>query len=169
MASPAMTIVFTDSPNCTMMRTALKSETGIATALISALLMSARNKSKTRTTMPQPIQSAEDKFVRAVSIKVAGRKIVVSISISPRPGRRASSASSTPRVTSSVLPQGYFSTINNKPGRPLMIASPMAGGAPIRTLPTSPTLTVVPFRDVTTARLRSSGECTQPSCRMASR
>ena len=38
------------------------------------------------------------------------------------PGRNASSASSTPLVTWSVLPQGNFSTISSRPGPSLMIA-----------------------------------------------
>ena len=137
MAKPAMTMVFTDWPRLTIIRIALSRETGMATALMRALRMSARKASKTRTTMAHPIQSADDKFARATSIKVAGRKIVVSMSMPGRPGLSASRASSTPRVTSSVLPQGYFSTINSNPGLPLMIASPMAGGAPICTFPTS--------------------------------
>ena len=51
------------------------------------------------------------------SMKVAGRKIVESISMPGRPGRIAASASSTPRVTSSVLAHGSFSTIIIRPRR----------------------------------------------------
>ena len=45
-------------------------------------------------------------------MNVAGRKIVVSISMPGRPGRSSSSALSTPRVTSSVFAHGSFSTIS---------------------------------------------------------
>ena len=60
-------------------------------------------------------------------MKSAGRKIVESTSIPWRPGRISSSAASTPRVTSSVFAQGYFSMISISPGPSLMIASPMSG------------------------------------------
>ena len=62
-----------------------------------------------------------------ISMKVAGRKIVESISTSGRPGRSVSRAASTPRVTCSVLAQGNFSTMRRRPGPSLMIASPTIG------------------------------------------
>ena len=70
------------------------------------------------TTSSEPTISDMVSFSIDISIKVAGRKIVVSISTSGRPGRKASSAFSTSRVTCSVLPQGNFSTIAE--GRPVV-------------------------------------------------
>ena len=65
-------------------------------------------------------------------MNVAGRKMVGSTSTPVRPGLAASSsAASTPRVTSSVLPSGCFSTISSRPGPSLMTASPIGGGEPI--------------------------------------
>ena len=73
----------------------------------------------------------------ASSMKSAGRKIVVSISMPGRPGRISSSAASTPRVTSSVLAQGNFSTMSISPGPSLMTASPMSGWWSMTSLATS--------------------------------
>ena len=74
-------------------------------------------------------------------MNVAGRKMVGSISTPVRPGSRSSSAASTLRVTSSVLPSGCFSTISSRPGPSLMTASPIGGGEPIATSATSPSRT----------------------------
>ena len=60
-----------------------------------------------------------------VSMKLAGRKMVVSIAMPGRPGAIAASAASTPRVTSRVLPHGSFSTISMMPTLSLMTASPL--------------------------------------------
>ena len=72
-------------------------------------------------------------------MKVAGRKIVESIST---PAQRRARAPPAPprrrRVTSSVLPQGCFSTMSRRPGPSLMTASPMGGGWPSTTCATSP-------------------------------
>ena len=71
-------------------------------------------------------------------MKVAGRKIVESISMPGSPGFRAASASSTPRVTSSVFAHGSFSTIIIRPRSSLMTASPTSGQVSHTTWPTSP-------------------------------
>ena len=71
------------------------------------------------------------------SMKVAGRKIVESISTPGRPGLRAASACSTPRVTSSVFAHGSFSTIIIRPGPSLMTASPTIGQVSQATVATS--------------------------------
>ena len=60
-------------------------------------------------------------------MNVAGRKIVVSMSMPTRPGRSSSIAASTPRVTSSVFAHGNFSTMSMSPGPSLMTASPASG------------------------------------------
>ena len=74
---------------------------------------------------------------RDSSMKVAGRKMAVSTAIPVRPGSSCFSASSTPRVTSRVLPQGSFSTISMSPGPPLMTASPISCWWSSTTLATS--------------------------------
>ncbi len=86
----------------------------------------------------QPMMSACVRLSIDSSMKVAGRKIVESISMPGRPGFNAASASSMPRVTSSVLAHGSFSTINIRPRSSLMTASPTRGHVSQTTLPTSP-------------------------------
>ena len=70
-------------------------------------------------------------------MKVAGRKMAVSMSMPVRPGCISAIASSTPRVTSRVLAQGSFSTISISPGPPLITASPKSGQVSQTTSPTS--------------------------------
>ena len=88
----------------------------------------------------------------ASSMKVAGRKMVVSISIPGRPGRISSMAASTPFVTSTVLPQGNFSTMSSRPGPSLITASPIIGQVSSTTSATSSRRSGVPsllFRSLT--------------------
>ena len=89
--------------------------------------------------------------------KLAGRKIVVSIWRSGRPGRISSMAFSTSLVTSSVLPHGSFSTTSMRPGPSLMTASPASSGASWTTLATSPIRNVLPSRSASATWARSSG------------
>ena len=77
-------------------------------------------------------------------MKVAGRKIVVSISTSLRPGRSVSIAASTARVTDSVFAPSCFSTMRRRPGPSLMTASPIGGGNPSVTSATSPSVREAP-------------------------
>ena len=93
----------------------------------------------------------------AVSTKVAGRKMVESISMPGRPGRISSRAASTPRVTSRVLPQGSFSTISMSPGPSLMTASPISGWWSTFRSATSPRRSGLPPRCSTGTWARSSG------------
>ena len=88
--------------------------------------------------------------------KVAGRKIVVSIVMPGRPGRISSMAFSTPLVTSTVLPQGSFSTTSISPGPSLMTASPARFGVSCTTLATSPILRTLPSRSASATSARSS-------------
>ena len=85
----------------------------------------------------QPSSRALLKFLSDVSMNVAGRKMVESISSPGRPGAMTARASSTPRVTSRVLAQGSFSTMSIRPGPPLMTASPIMGGKVVTTSATS--------------------------------
>ena len=101
--------------------------------------------------------------------KVAGRKIVESISTSFSPGLSALSAASTLRVTSSVLPVGCFSTISSNPGPSLITASPMGGGNPSTTSATAPSSSGAPLRKATGTRARSCGCVTEDRCATGSR
>jgi hypothetical protein len=96
---------------------AASSDSGMATALMTAARQSYRNRTRIRITSSEPSSSARLRLPMAASTKVAGRKMVESISMPGRPGRISWSATSTPRVTSRVLPQGSFSTISIRPGR----------------------------------------------------
>ena len=69
---------------------------GIAITLISAVRHSKRNATMIKTTSRQPMSNASVRLSIASSMKVAGRKIEVSISIPVRPGRSSSIAASTP-------------------------------------------------------------------------
>ena len=93
-----------------------------------------------RTTSRQPTSSARVRLSTACSMNVAGRKIVVSMSMSVRPGRSSSTAASTPFVTSTVLAQGNFSTMSIRPGPSLITASPISGWWSSTTFATSPEL-----------------------------
>ena len=61
------------------------------------------------------------------------------------PGFIASRAASTPRVTSSVLPQGNFSMISISPGPSLITASPIIPCGPNTIFATSPNSNGFPF------------------------
>ena len=167
--SPAMTIVFSVRPSAEMTTTAATSDSGMAVKLMNAVRQSKRNSTRIAATRPQPISSAWLRFAMERSMKVAGRKIVGSTSRPVSPGFNASSAASTRRVTSSVLPSGCFSTISNSPGTSLMMASPMAGGEPISTSATSMTRIGAPPRKSTIVRFKSSIVRTPARCRTARR
>ena len=145
------------------------SDNGMAVKLITAVRQSYRNRTSTITTRMQPVSSADVRFLIDRSIKVAGRKIVGTISTSLSPGFMAARASSTLRVTSSILAAGCFSTISNRPTPSLMMASPIIGGDPILTSATSPRCRADPSRNETTVRARSSGVTTDVSWRTAMR
>ena len=82
----------------------------------------------TMTTRSAPKSRAPVRLSIDVWMKVAGRKIVVSISMPSRPGfELLECRPRRPRVTSSVLPQGNFSMMSIRPGPPLMTASPQSG------------------------------------------
>ena len=105
-------------------------DSGMATTLINAVRHSKRKKARITITRRDPTISAQVRLSIASSMKVAGRKMVLSISMPERPGRIFSKASSTPRVTSSVLAHGNFSTMSRMPGPPLITASPISGHVP---------------------------------------
>ncbi len=103
------------------------SDNGMIVALISATRHSYRKKSRMITTRTAPTSSDSVRLLIEVSMKVAGRKMVVSISMPFNPGRISLIASSTPLVTSRVFAQGSFSTISINPSPWLMTASPKSG------------------------------------------
>ena len=143
MTSPASTIVLIDWPVYFKIRPATTRDRGIDRMLISATRHSKRNSNRTMTIRANPINMELLRFCSASSMNVAGRNMVVSISMPGRPGRICARAASTPRVTSIVLPQASFSTINIRPMSPLMMASPFICGCVSRTIvATSPSLTI---------------------------
>ena len=137
MINPAITIVFNVPPAWLRTSAAASSESGIAVRLMTAVLQSHRNRARTMTTSAQPMSSARLRLPSDISMNVAGRKMVESTSTPASAGFRAARASSTSRVTCSVLPSGCFSTIRSRPGPPLMTPSPIGGGEPSITSATS--------------------------------
>ena len=127
MTKPANTIVLTVPPRQYNTIMAAISESGIAIALIIAHRQSYRNASSTNITRMQPRSIEWLRFASERSIKVAGRKMVVSNCTSPIAGFSSAMALSTPRVTASVFAHGCFSTINSNPGWLLIIALPIGG------------------------------------------
>ena len=77
-----------------------------------------------RITSRMPSSSARVRLSIDCSMNVAGRKIVVSISMPGSPGCISSIASSMPRVTSIVLAPRNFWTTSIRPGPSLTTASP---------------------------------------------
>ena len=169
MTKPANTIVLIVAPHSVSTTTAAINDSGIAVRLMSAVRQSNKKTIRITTTSTHPMNSAWLRLLSARSMNVAGRKMVGSTSTSFSPGRSASSAASTRRVTSSVFPSGCFSTINNSPGPSLMIASPIGGGEPMTTSATSPSRIGVPSRKSTTDRAKSSGSTIAVMCRIARR
>ena len=88
--------MFTTAPDQYRMSPAVTSDMGIAVTLISAVRHSNRKSPMIRMTSRQPTSSASVRLSMASSMNVAGRKIVVSILMSVRPGRSSSMADSTP-------------------------------------------------------------------------
>ena len=114
------------------------------------------------TTSRQPSSSAVVRLWIAVSMNVAGRKIVASIVMSGRPGRIASIASSRPCVSFSVFAPGYFWTTSSRPGPLLTTASPPSGWCSSRRVATSETRRRLPSpRSMTT--LPRSAALSMPS------
>jgi hypothetical protein len=109
------------------------------------------------TTSTHPRRSAIRRLDSDISMNVAGRKMVESISTSARPGFIASSASSTPSVTSNVFPHGCFSTILRVPGPSLMTASPIICACPSTTSATSPIVRTLPPRTATGTDVKGRG------------
>src|SRR5262245_6026968 len=169
MTNPARTMVLIVVPRTYNTSAPAISDNGIATTLMSAARHSYRKAPRTTITSRQPMSSALARLCKASSMKVAGRKIWASMSTPCRPGLSAASASSTPRVTSSVLAHGSFSTIIMRPGPPLMTPSPIIGQVSHFTSATSPRRTVLPPRTSSGTLARSFASRTGRTYRRARR
>ncbi len=127
----------------------------MAIALIRALRHSYRNSSKMMMTSTEPMNRALVRFSIAISMKVAGRKIVLSTTMPSRPGASWARVSSTPLVTSRVFAQGSFSTISMSPSPSLITASPLRGWKPRFTSAMSPRRMGAPSGELPTTTLLS--------------
>ncbi len=94
-----------------------------------------------------------------MAMKSAGRNRSVRISMPSRSmeGRRFSSTSSMPCVTSTVLAPSCPETSSTTPGSPMMVAPPMGGSGALTTLATSRSSTLAPLTLAMTVRPISSG------------
>ena len=99
MTSPAITIVLMVAPLHSNTSPAPSSDSGMATRLIVACRQSRVKTNSTTATSRQPIASARVRLSIERSMKVAGRKIVVSTFTSRRPGFSSPIAASTSRVS----------------------------------------------------------------------
>ena len=160
---PANTMVFTEAPLRNITNPPARSDKGMATAATKAARTSKRNAISIAITKMHPSKSAWVKFLIESSIKVAGRKILVSISTPGNPGCMAANAASTPRVTSSVLPQGNFSTMSISPGPSLMTASPIMSGGEYRMSATLPN-GILPLEVLIGTCAKVSGVCPDEVC-----
>ena len=91
---------------------------------MNAVRHSNRNATMMKITSSTPISSAVVRLSIDCSMNVAGRKIVVSMSIPGSPGRSSSTACSTPSVTSIVLAPRNFWTISSRPSPSLTTLAP---------------------------------------------
>src|SRR5438093_1549979 len=101
---PASIMVLSVAPVRSSTITAVRSESGMDTTLMSALRQSNRNAPMTRTTRTAPNRIARARLANESSMYDASRKTPGSMSTPGRPRRSSASAASTPRVTSSVFP-----------------------------------------------------------------
>ena len=169
MTRPAIIITLIVAPDQSSIRPAPSSDSGIATRLIVACRQSRVKRNSTAATSAQPIISARVRLSIERSMKVAGRKMVVSTFTSLRPGFSSANAASTARVSSSVLAVGCFSTISMMPGPSSMMALPIGALKPSTTRATSPILTGASPACLTTACASSAAVCTVPVCWTARR
>ncbi len=169
---PAKTITLSEVPRNDKTSSVMTAVTGMIVALIKAIRQSHKKAMRTTTTRNAPMSSELMRLSKATSTKVAGRKMVVSMSMSRSPGAISSMAASTPCVTSTVLAHGNFSTIKSKPGPSFTTASPIIGQVSSTISATSPSLRGVP--SLCTLSLmgtfaRSTGEITGSTCWIGSR
>ena len=79
--SPARTMTLIDSPRTWSTTAAAMSDSGIEARLMNAVRHSNRKATRMSTTSAQPMRSAIVRLSIAISMNVAGRKIVESISM----------------------------------------------------------------------------------------
>ena len=118
-----------------------------------------------KITSSTPISNAVVRLSIDCSMKVAGRKIVVSISIPGSPVRSSATACSTPSVTSMVLAPRNFWTISSRPGPPLTTPAPHTGWWPSRTVPRSDSRSTRPLLFTTGTSPSWSGPTIGCTCR----
>ena len=146
---PASTITLSVAPARSRTKIAATSDNGMAIKLMNAVRHSNSRLAMINTTRPTPISMAVVRLSMDCSMNVAGRKIVVSIAMSGRPGFISAIACSIPRVTSMVFAPRYFCTTSKRPSPSLTTASPISGPGSTTTLPRSPIRTIRPFRSAT--------------------
>ena len=123
----------------------------MAVRLISAVRQSNRNAIRMTITSTQPIARRVRQVVeRPLDERGRAEDGRVDLDVLQRRLAASPAPASTPRVTSSVLPSGCFSTISSRPGPSLMTASPIGGGEPMATSATSPSRSGAPPRKSTT-------------------
>ena len=167
--NPASTMTFKVTPAASSTRTAATSDSGMAIRLMKAVRHSNRNATMINVTSSTPSSSARVRFSRDCSMKVAGRKMVVSTSIPGSPGAISAMACSTPRVTSTVLAPRYFCTTSSSPGPSLTTASPISGPGSTRVWPRSFNRSILPSRSTTGTSPSCSGPVMGCTWRMLSR
>ena len=112
---PASTITFTVAPATSSTSSAATRDSGMAIRLMNAVRHSNRKATMIKATSRMPSRIARVRLSIDCSMKVAGRKIVVSTSMPRSPGAISAMASSTPLVTSTVFAPRNFWTTSNKP------------------------------------------------------
>ena len=156
--SPASTITLTVAPARSSTSTAATSDSGMAIRLMNAVRHSNRNAMMIRITSRMPMNIARVRLSIDCSMKVAGRKIVVSTSMPGSPGCISAMASSTPRVTSIVLAPRNFWTTSIRPG-PVVDdgVADQSGPLSTSTSPRSASRSTLPSRSTTGTSARSLG------------
>ncbi len=166
---PASTITFTVAPARSSTSSAATRDSGMAIRLMNAVRHSNRNATMIKATSRMPSRIARVRLSIDCSMKVAGRKIVVSTSMPRSPGAISAMASSTPLVTSTVFAPRNFWTTSNSPGPSFTTASPISGPGSTLTTPMSESRRTLPSRSSTGTRPRSSAPTIGCTCRTLSR
>ena len=108
--SPATTSAFIVAPVRSSTRSAVRSESGMATRQITTARHCMRNAASTSATSAAAMMAASRRWSSAVSMKLAGRNALELIVTPARPGPISRRASSSRRVRASVFVPGSFST-----------------------------------------------------------
>ena len=166
-ARPPSVIVLSVMPKLFSTMTAASNDRGMARHEIAAVRMSKRNRNSTTMTKTPPSSSASRTLRVATSMKVAGRNSVASSSMpcAASTGRSVASVSSTRFVTSCVLVPNCAEMTKTTPGRPMIVAPPIAGSGASAIVATSDRTTLAAPLVVTTVRPTSAAVTACPSLR----